>query len=243
VSGGYQRLLRAATPPLTARRRTAEAAAEQARVIAALAATGDMQVAGRLRRCMEAMTSRRNGGGYPWTCRGVGCAWCRQSLGRRWWRGMRFWITEGGAPVTLAILPLPHRPGGLRAAVAHLRRACRDVRDRAARRRARWKGIAMAGMATGDAAHVLVRHPRVDPLEVAEVLAARWPESIVGDVDAAEPSWALAVEDAAALARVGRGVEPLRVLILPQGAAAADALHRTVALEAPGWIEPMPVAL
>ena len=48
---------------MTIRRRTAEMAAEQARVIAALEATGDTRVAGRLRRCMEAMSSRRLGDG------------------------------------------------------------------------------------------------------------------------------------------------------------------------------------
>lgn len=46
-------------------RRTLEAAAIQEHVIAALRATGDLHVADRLQRCMEAMTTRRDGAGWP----------------------------------------------------------------------------------------------------------------------------------------------------------------------------------
>lgn len=226
---------------MTIRRRTAEAAAEQARVIAALSATGDTHVAGRLQRCMEAMTTRRQGGGHPWTCRGPGCAWCRAALARRWWRGMRFWMNDGGARVSLLVLPLPHAPGGLRAAVARLRRACRDVRDRAARRRASWRGVALAGMATGGGgALLLIRHPRIDREEVAGVFGARWPDSVVGGVGAVEPRWEFTTEDAAELARARRGVEPLRVAVLPQRAA-AGASQRSAALVSKPSLEPMPV--
>lgn len=228
---------------MTARRLTAEKAAEQARVIAALEATGDARVAGRLRRCMEAMTSRRQNGGYPWTCRGPGCAWCRVALARRWWRGMRLWMDDGGARVSLLVLPLPHVPGGLRAAVARLRRACRDVRDRAARRRAAWRVLALAGMATGGGpAFLLVRHPRIDGQEVAEVFGARWPAATVFGVGAVEPSWAMAIEDGAELARIRRGVEPLRVVILPQRAAArARAFQPSTGLDTSPSLAPMPI--
>ncbi len=158
---------------MTARRRTLEARAAQESVIAALLATGDVHPADRLRRCMAVRLARRGGDGWPWTCRSPGCAWCGRSLARRWWMGMRHWIVQEGVPVSLAVLPLPGHPTGLRAAVARLRRAVRDLRDRAAKRRAAWRAIAVAGMATGDAAHVLVRHPGVERAEIIEVLRKR----------------------------------------------------------------------
>jgi hypothetical protein len=78
------------------------------------------------------------------------------------------------APVSLVILPLTHRSGGLRSIVARMGRACRDVRDRAARRRGRWRGVAIAGMASGDgAALLLIRHAGLTRAEVAEVLRGR----------------------------------------------------------------------
>jgi hypothetical protein len=227
---------------VTARRRTIEAAAEQRRVIAALLASGDTHVAARLQRCMSAMTTRRQGAGWPWMCRGSGggCVWCRQALGRRWWRGLRHWIMEGGEPVSRALLPVPRGTGDLRVAVARLRRACRDVRDRMARRRASWRRVSLAGMATGDVALLLVRHPGIGRSEVADVLEARWPDAFVGDVGAAEPSWTMATGDAVELARIRRGVEPLRIVVPPQRAAAAGALHRAAALEASEPLAPMP---
>ena len=229
---------------MTARQRTIEAAAEQKRVIAALVESGDTHVAARLQRCMAAMTTRRQGAGWPWMCRGSGgCVWCRQALGRRWWRGLRHWIVEGRDPVSLLIVPLPHAPGGLRAAAARLRRACRDVRDRAARRRMSWRGVALAGMAMGDTALLLVRHPGIARSGVADVLGARWPDAVVGDVGAAEPSWTMATEDAVELARVRRGVEPLRVVVPPQrkATAAAGALRWSAAPDGPPSLPPMPV--
>jgi hypothetical protein len=146
---------------------------------------------------------------------------------------------EGGEPVSLAMLPVARDAGGLRHAVARLRRACRDVRDRAARRRAPWRHVALAGMATGNSALLFVRHTGIGRSEVAAVLEARWPDVSVGDVGAAEPSWTLATADAAELARVRRGVEPLRIIVLAQHTA-AGALNRDAARGAPAPIEPMP---
>jgi hypothetical protein len=227
---------------MTMRRRTVSAAAEQSRVVAALLETGETHVAARLQRCMAAMTTRRHGAGWPWMCRGSGaCAWCRQALGRRWWRGMRHWIMEGGDPVSLVVLPVARDTGNLRGAIARLRRACRDVRDRAARRRAPWRHVAIAGMTTGDAALLLVRHPGIGRSEVADVLGVRWPDASVGDVGAAEPSWQMATEDAAKLARIRRGVEPLRIVVPPQRAAAIELFHGTWTPAAQETLEPMPV--
>jgi hypothetical protein len=66
--------------------------------------------------------------------------------------------------------------------------------------------------------------------------------SVVGGVDAAEPSWETPTENAAELARTRRGVEPLRIVVLPQRAADALALDILGANGAPVVVEPMPIA-
>lgn len=228
---------------MTARRRTLEASAAQERVIAALLSTGDTQVAERLGRCMEAMTTRRHGAGWPWTCRSPGCAWCGISLARRWWKGVQHWVTHDGAQVSLAVLPLSPLPGDLRAAAARLRRSIRDLRDRAARRGVAWRGVAIGGMATGDGtAFVHVRHTGLARSEVAAVLRTRWPAAVITEVGASEPSWAMSVEDATELARARRGVEPLRIVVLAQRAADRSLRDGAVTRGTPTPFEPMPIA-
>ncbi len=170
---------RAARPPMTAHRRTLETRAAQERVIATLCAASDRHAADRLARCMQARIGRRQGDGWPWTCRSAGCAWCGSALARRWWRGLVRWATVDGASVSLAILPLSRRPGDLHAAVVRLRRACRDVRDRAARRDRRWCDVAVAGVADGDGTvPLLIRHAGINRAEIAEACASggrtRW---------------------------------------------------------------------
>jgi hypothetical protein len=218
----------------------AEAFSAQAEVVAALLATGDTRAAARLQRCAEARKARRRGDGWPWTCRSAGCAWCRRALMLRWWRGLRHWVEQDGAPVSLAVLPLGHDPGRLRAAVSRLRRACRDVRDRAARRSRRWRSAAIAGMATGMGfALVLVGHAGLGRVEVVRALSRRWPGAAIGDVDEAVPSWGMSAEDAAELARARRGAEPLRVVVAAQrGARPVDAGR-----DAHAWTGPLPVVL
>ena len=229
---------------MIALRRPPEARAAQAQIISALRESGDLHIADRLARCMEARGARRQGGGWPWTCRSSGCAWCGGTLARRWWRGLARWAMEDGtAPVSLAIVPLHHRAGGLRISVARLRRALRDVRDRAARRRTAWGGVAIAGMATGDGtAFVLVRHPGITRHEVAAVLGRRWPAAVVREIGAAEPSWSMSVEDAAELARARRGVEPLRIVVLPQRAANTGERRRANEHDLAEAYSPMPIA-
>ena len=165
-----------------------------------------MRAADMLQRCMEVRLSRRHGSGWPATCRNAGCVWCGPSTARRRWRGIERWITEDDAPVSLAVLPLGPGRGVLRRAVAHLRRALRDVRDRAARRDRRWRGVAIAGMASADGtALLLIRHPGVGRAEVAEALCRRWPGAVVGVAGSLSPSWEMRVEDAVELARARRG--------------------------------------
>ena len=215
----------------------------QREVITELRAVGDLRAAGRLQRCLEVRLSRRHGSGWPWTCRASGCAFCGPALARRWWRGIERWITEEGAPVSLVVLPLDRHPGGLRISVARLRRALRDVRDRAARRRTAWGGVATAGMAAGDdTAFVLVRHRSVTRQEVATVLRRRWSAAVVREVGAAEPSWSMSVEDAADLARARRGVEPLRIVVLAQRAANTDERRCASEHDLAEVYAPMPIA-
>lgn len=97
-------------------------------------------------------------------------------------------------------------------------------------------------MGTADgSAFVLARHSGVPRGEVARVLATRWPGAVIGDAASAEPSWRFAPEHAAELARVRRGVEPLRIVVPEQRAAVPES---GAAIEATAKeVEPMPVVL
>lgn len=162
---------------------------------------------------------------------------------RRWWNGVQRWIIEGGEPVSIATLPLQYRPGELRAAVARLRRACRDVRDRAARQRARWRSMAIAGMAFGNStALLLIRHPVVALAEVGDVFTRRWPDATIQQGISASPCWAMSVEDAVELGRARRGCEPLRIVVLPQRVAGVGASRQMGEQEPRPPLEPMPIA-
>jgi hypothetical protein len=130
---------------------------------------------------------------------------------------MKYWIEAGRDLVSLAILPIDLAYGRLRAAVARLRRACRDIRDRAARRHTPWRRVAMAGMALGEgAAWLLIRHPGITRHAVTDLLCRRWPNAAIRDASTVSPPWRMSVEVAIELARIRRGVEPLRVVVLPQ---------------------------
>jgi hypothetical protein len=72
-------------------------------------------------------------------------------------------------------------------------------------------------MAGGDhTALVLVSHDGADQREVEDVLRRRWPNAVVKELEQEEPTVAMTAEDAADLGRCRRGVEPLRVVIMPQ---------------------------
>jgi hypothetical protein len=226
---------------MTTRRQMAEMVGKQVRVITALRDSGDERMANRLAQCMKARVGRCLDGGRPWTCRSPGCSWCRKTTKSRWWAGSQRWVAEGGESVSIVVLPVQYRPGELRAAVARLRRACRDVRDRAARQRARWRSVAMAGVAFGNGtALLLIRHPVVALAEVGDVITRRWPDAIIRQGISASPCWAMSVQDAVELGRARRGVEPLRVVVLPQRASLTSGRHGGGVL-ATAELEPMPV--
>ena len=108
-------------------------------------------------------------------------------------------------------------PAGLRNGVRRLRRGLRDVRDRMARRQRRWREVCFAGMIGGDGmALVLITHEGIDRWEVQDALRHRWPDVAVKSLDHQEPAVAMSPGDAADLGRCRRGVEPLRIVIMPQ---------------------------
>jgi hypothetical protein len=103
-----------------------------------------------------------------------------------------------------------------------------------ARRSRRWRDVGFAGMAGGDGtALVLVSHEGVDRDEVLDVLRQRWPEVAVKTFEQETPTWAMAAEGAADLGRCRRGIEPLRLVIMPQH-------ERQIASPV---IEPMPLVV
>jgi hypothetical protein len=199
---------------MTTDRQMAAMYAAQQEVIAALHAIDEVDLAGRLGRCMTARHERHHGDGWPFTCRSAACVWCRRPMMRSWWNGMCQWTAEATMSC-LAIIPL--HTAALPDAVRRLRRALRDVRDRMARRRKRWRDVSFAGLAGGDrTALVLIIHEGIDRRVVQDVLHRRWPVATVNELRHEEPAVAMTAEDAAALGRCRRGVEPLRIVIMPQ---------------------------
>jgi len=72
-------------------------------------------------------------------------------------------------------------------------------------------------MVGGDCkAFILVEHEGVERNEVLTVLKRRWPGVVLKNLTAESPTATMMVNDAADLARFRRGVEPLRVVVLPQ---------------------------
>ena len=148
---------------------------------------------------------------------------------RSWWNGICQWTAE--ATASLAIIPL-HSSTGLPDAVRWRRRGLRDVRDRMARRQRRWRDVCCAGMAGGDGtALVLVSHEGIDRREVQDVLCRRWPEVVVKTLEQEQPAVTITAEDAVDLGRCRRGIEPLRIVVMPQH-------YRQITVP---LIEPMPV--
>jgi hypothetical protein len=200
---------------MTTNRQMAMMHTAQQQVIVALRGTGEVDLAGRLDRCMTARRERRGGDGWPLTCRSAACVWCRRSMIRSWWLGMQGWSAEATTS-SLAIIPV-RSPSGLPGAVRRLRRGLRDVRDRMARRSRRWRDVGFAGMIGGDGTTlVMVTHQGIDRREVQDVLCGRWPDVAVKALEQEEPAVAMTAEDAAALGQCRRGVEPLRVAVMPQ---------------------------
>ena len=98
--------------------------------------------------------------------------------------------------------------------------------------------MSFAGMMGGDRmALVLISHQDIDRREVLDVLRGRWPDLLVKDLAGEEPTWTMTAGDAADLGSRRRGVEPLRVLVLPQK------ITRVIVAPVPAIVEPMPVLI
>jgi hypothetical protein len=189
--------------------------AAQQEVIAVLYEIGEPVLADRLKRCMTARQERHYGDGWPFSCRTSGCYWCRRAMVRGWWEGMRYW-SAAAKTSSLAIIPI-RSPAGLADAARRLRRGLRDVRDRTARRYKRWRTVSYAGMIGGDhAAMVMISHDGVDRRDVLDVLRRRWPDVVLKGLELEEPAWTMTPDEAADLGGRRRGVEPLRILVMPQ---------------------------
>ena len=81
-------------------------------------------------------------------------------------------------------------------------------------------------------AMVVISHEGIGRREVLDVLSRRWPDVVVKDLEQEEPAWTMTADDAADLGSRRRGVEPLRIVVMPQKIT-------RVAVAAP-VIEPMP---
>jgi hypothetical protein len=188
--------------------------ADQEKVIAALRGIDEFDLAGRLERCLAARRERRGGDGWPYSCRSAACVWCRRPIIRSWWNGMCQWSAE--ATSSVAIISL-HSSAGLPDAVLRLRRGLRDVRDQMARRGNRWRDVCCTGMVGGDhTALVMITHEGIDRHEVDDVLRRRWPDVVVKTLEQEQPAVAMLPGEAADLGRHRRGVEALRIVIMPQ---------------------------
>ena len=100
-----------------------------------------------------------------------------------------------------------------------------------------WRTVAFGGMVGGDGkALAMISHEGVDRRELQDRLRQRWPEMVLKDLGGEEPVWEMTAEDAADLGTRRRGVEPLRITIMPQ-----RATRVTVAPAPVIEIAPMPV--
>ena len=187
----------------------------QHEVIDALRSIRDTDLADRLERCMNARQQRCNNSGWPYSCRSAACVWCRRATVRGWWAGIRYW-SESAGTTSIAIISI-RSPAGLFDAARRLRRGLRDVRDRTARRWRQWRTVSLAGMIGGDhRALLLISHDGVDRRDVRDMLCRRWPDVVLKDLEHEEPAWTMTAHDAAELGTRRRGVEPLRILVMPQ---------------------------
>jgi hypothetical protein len=216
---------------MTTQREMEMACTAQQEVIVALRSTGEVDLADRLEGCMIARRQRHYGDGWPRTCRSAGCVWCRRAMIRGWWNGMCQWSAEA-ATSSLVIIRV-HSPEGLHNVVRRLRRSLRDVRDRMARHRRSWRNVGFAGMAGGDGRVLaMITHEGIDRREVQDALHRRWPDLVMKCLEQEAPTVAMTAEDAANLGQCRRGVEPMRVVIMPQ--------HDRQPITSP-VLDPMPV--
>jgi hypothetical protein len=83
---------------------------------------------------------------------------------------------------------------------------------------------------------MLISHEGVDRRELLDVLRRRWPDVVLKDLENEKPAWAMTPDEAADLGMRRRGVEPLRILVMPQKISRVTVAPMPV-------IAPMPVVI
>jgi hypothetical protein len=72
-------------------------------------------------------------------------------------------------------------------------------------------------MAAGDgSALVLIRHSGIGRKEITDTLRRRWPDLWAGSHGMDEPPWKMPITQVVSLTLARRGIEPLRIVVLPQ---------------------------
>jgi hypothetical protein len=214
------------------------AEAEQSDIIARLRDDGAHRIVDRLLRCQDARLARRAcATTWPWRCGLGGCWACRRVAMRRWWCGIWQWAACHEISVTLLALPMHSASEGLLNGIVRLRRRLRDARDKAVRRDSHWSQVAVAGIASGTgSALLLVQHPRVTRRKIADAICTRWGGSVLACAQPIYPTWVMPPKQVVELALARRGIEPLRIVVMPQRAVSKAIVPRSE-------IEPMPLLL
>ena len=80
-----------------------------------------------------------------------------------------------------------------------------------------WRTVSFAGMIGGNhTVLMLISHEGIGRRELQEVLWRRWPDVVLKDLAQEEPIWEMTAQEAADLGMRRRGVEPLRIMVMPQ---------------------------
>ena len=98
--------------------------------------------------------------------------------------------------------------------------------------------MSFAGIIGGDhRALVLISHEGVERRDLLDVLSRRWPDVVLKVLAQEEPAWTMTASDAADLGTHRRGVEPLRILVMPQR------ITRVTVAPVAVILEPMPMII
>jgi len=74
----------------------------------------------------------------------------------------------------------------------------------------------------------MISHECVDRRELRDALRPRWPDMVLKDLGDEEPRWEMTADNAADLGMRRRGVEGLRVLVMPQRVTRVIVAHAPV---------------
>lgn len=182
---------------------------EQARIIARAFSSGECWLAERLTDCQRARLWRTRETRYR--CRSAACHACRRAAMTRWWNAIvSAWAGDRSTAVQMSGLIWPNE--GVPA--ARLRRQLRDWRDGLARSQPLFAALGMAGFFTGEHAHLVVQHSGLHRDVLLHALGSRWDVRAISMQ--AGLSTCLEVDHAIQAGTLRRGVEPIRIFVMPQ---------------------------